>query len=95
MSDAEKYVRRGYAPGNYCCICQTCNGQFIGEKQSWCCLGCAKAADRIEELEATIAKLQARIDLFQMNAEASKARDNVGRRGLHPRVRSTLQETDK
>ena len=89
MSDAEKYVGRGYAPGGYCCICLTCNGQFIGEKRSWCCLGCAKSADRIEQLEAELAeaRMQALSELgqaqeaYEAQKKAEAERDEAFARG--------------
>lgn len=44
-------MKRGYADGNYMCICHNCKGLFQGDKRARTCKGCAKAADRIEELE--------------------------------------------
>ena len=54
MSDA--LVKRGYADGKYVCSCRKCEGTFMGDKRAWCCKGCAVSADRIEELEAKLAK---------------------------------------
>jgi hypothetical protein len=39
----KKYPIGGYAPGNYQCICATCDKQFIGDKRAVQCEACATA----------------------------------------------------
>jgi len=31
----------GYAPGNYSCVCGSCQKEFVGDKRAWQCLECA------------------------------------------------------
>lgn len=34
----------GWGPGQYFCRCQSCRGEYMGDKRSWHCYPCAKKA---------------------------------------------------
>ena len=51
-------TRVGYAPGDYCCICQMCGVNFDGDKRACTCRACAEITVR----DNHIMRLQSEIE---------------------------------
>ena len=46
------YPLDGYAPGNYICTCDMCDGKFEGDKHAYNCFSCAMRIKAFREKEA-------------------------------------------
>jgi len=64
----EKYPIGGYAPGSYMCRCANCKKNFMGDKRSVQCLGCANKMMKEDSLSQAIkTPEQAKEFMYQLN----------------------------